>query len=891
MPAERAGYTVTMFLIDVSRSMGTVRTVDREDPDGSVREIEMTNLAYALQYVKLKIQEMIFNGRKTDQCGVILFGSEDTRNIVNAANGGYENVYEFIPIGQPNAGTIAKIDALEPSTTTGDPIDALIVGVETQARYLANKKTWTRKIVIITDGESPIEVEDWEATVAKMDSLSISLIIVGVDFDDEFLDYTEEGKSNIKVWFAYFCVDLADIPSKAANEKFYRTLTSSMADGRGVIGNCDYALQDVSRPEVKQVRSTLMATVLRIGDVDARPGEAIELSIKTSKCTALVRPKSWKKFALRESNKDEMDVDEEEKPESSEKIVYASLKMKTDYYIDLNAIKEGEDGDIEMKKEDDDESLLDPQPDQGDKPKKDTLDRVEKEELVRGFKYGTTYAPCPDGQFPRLPTRKGVDICGFFPRENFRRELAMGEIQYIWADPSSPQQQVALSSIVKAMQGGFEIYDDKTREKKETRPLLAIARWVTKDGMDPKMGILWPNSFDNVDCLLWCPVSLSSLPAITRLTFPPFEMPFADDVRKYTFASLDRLVNRKGEVLTEHPYLPTDEQMEAMNGLVDAMDLMNAGEKDEEGNRLPWFSTPEAFNPAVHRIKQAMFHCAVFDDITSNPVPPPHPDLLVFFEPPKRAMKRGQNALQECKDIFKVKEVLKRVGKAKKDGHAHAQEEDDNLLLLDRKRPLDKTQSQMSIVEDPSVSSPKKSKQPPVVDDGSETEEEDEELLLDKKNPAVPEHRKDGALPTPARSVSPHVDPGRAPGRIIGNTYPLKDFRKNIAQGDVVTKAVEDLSAVILEVIVKPFASRRKDEMLECMEVLRQTCLEEDEIDAWNGFMHEIKDKCLSKPGNPSFWEAVRQVGRELSLISKQEAGKQGGDSTVTENEAGEFIS
>src|SRR3984885_11402466 len=47
-------------------------------------------------------------------------------------------------------------------------IDALIVGIETQAEYLASKKTWTRKIVIVTDGESPIEIEDWEATVNKM---------------------------------------------------------------------------------------------------------------------------------------------------------------------------------------------------------------------------------------------------------------------------------------------------------------------------------------------------------------------------------------------------------------------------------------------------------------------------------------------------------------------------------------------------------------------------------------------------------------------------------------------------------------------------------------------------------------------------------------------------
>lgn len=60
-------------------------------------------------------------------------------------------------------------------------------------------------------------------------------------------------------------------------------------------------------------------------------------------------------------------------------------------------------------------------------------------------------------------------------------------------------------------------------------------------------------------------------------------MPFADDVRKYTFPSLDRLVNNKGEVLTKHPYMPTDEQMDAMGDFVDALNLMDAGEKDEEG--------------------------------------------------------------------------------------------------------------------------------------------------------------------------------------------------------------------------------------------------------------------------------------------------------------------
>jgi ATP-dependent DNA helicase 2 subunit 2 len=79
--------------------------------------------------------------------------------------------------------------------------------------------------------------------------------------------------------------------------------------------------------------------------------------------------------------------------------------------------------------------------------------------------------------------------------------------------------------------------------------------------------------------------------------------------------------------------------------------------------------------------------------------------------------------------------------------------------------------------------------------------------------------------PTPARSLSPPIDPGRAPGRIIGTTYPLADFQNNLKQGDVVTKAVEDLGWVIREIVMRPFSSRRTEELLECMRVLRDTSL------------------------------------------------------------------
>jgi ATP-dependent DNA helicase 2 subunit 2 len=87
----------------------------------------------------------IFNGRKTDQCGVVVFGSEgsqsplsralitlthscgiETNNVVHDKNGGYEHVSEYIPIAQPNATTLAKLDALKPSESSGDRAYTLI---------------------------------------------------------------------------------------------------------------------------------------------------------------------------------------------------------------------------------------------------------------------------------------------------------------------------------------------------------------------------------------------------------------------------------------------------------------------------------------------------------------------------------------------------------------------------------------------------------------------------------------------------------------------------------------------------------------------------------------------------------------------------------------------
>ena len=350
-------------------------------------------------------------------------------------------------------------------------------------------------------------------------------------------------------------------------------------------------------------------------------------------------------------------------------------------------------------------------------------------------------------------------------------------------------------------------------------------------------------------------------------------MPFADDVRNYPFASLETLINKKGEIVTEHPYLPTNEQMDAMEEFVDAMDLTDAGEKNEEGyvtsfihslirsvilhlcrEREPWFDTRLSYNPAIHRTKQAQFHSAIVQDLNTHPLPPPHPELSKYFEPPKRVLKRARKAIDHCKTAFNVREgesrlypspashalntrrprlVPKKVVRTRKEEHVRAPDEDEDMLLLDQKAPSGSgsgSRSQFARSQTQATISSRTQAKKPTADSGSETEEEedpDEELLLNRQ------HKP--ALPTPAGSLSPRprnddddmdVDQMRAPGRIVGATYPLKDFRANVKTGDLVTKAVEDLAYVIKDVISRPFAGRRTKEMLECMREMRKVALE-----------------------------------------------------------------
>jgi ATP-dependent DNA helicase 2 subunit 2 len=247
-----------------------------------------------------------------------------------------------------------------------------------------------------------------------------------------------------------------------------------------------------------------------------------------------------------------------------------------------------------------------------------------------------------------------------------------------------------------------------------------------------------------------------------------------------------------------------------------------------------------------------------------------------------------------------VSTVLKRVARPRKNDHARAQDDDDETLLLDRVAPSNHPQSRSHSQPEASGSQSQSQTSHAVVkpliprrgDDSATESESDEDVWL-------PSSKKGAKLPTPSPEPGIVTDPQRAPGRIIGMATPLADFKHNISQGDVVSKAVEDLGWAVKEVVLRPFAGRRHAEMMTCLEELREVCLQEDEIDAWNRYvflaticcmilwaignsiLRELKMECAKEPGNPTFWGEIKKRKGDLGLITASEAARYGGKSNI----------
>jgi hypothetical protein len=65
-------------------------------------------------------------------------------------------------------------------------------------------------------------------------------------------------------------------------------------------------------------------------------------------------------------------------------------------------------------------------------------------------------------------------------------------------------------------------------------------------------------------------------------------------------------------------------------------------------------------------MKQALFHGAIVEDLVADPLAPPHPELTKYLEPPKKVLKRANEAVDQCKTAFAITKGLIWINSGKK---------------------------------------------------------------------------------------------------------------------------------------------------------------------------------------------------------------------------------
>lgn len=125
----------------------------------------------------------------------------------------------------------------------------------------------------------------------------------------------------------------------------------------------------------------------------------------------------------------------------------------------------------------------------------------------------------------------------------------MGESCITIAQKTNEKARMALSSLIHAL---------------HELDSCAVARIIKKDGSDPLIVLLAPLIEPGLEGLIDVP------------------LPFAEDVRAYRFAPLDKVFNSSGGIMEKHKNLPSNDLKAAMSKFVDSMDLSTAG-KDDEG--------------------------------------------------------------------------------------------------------------------------------------------------------------------------------------------------------------------------------------------------------------------------------------------------------------------
>ncbi|NWZ42126.1 XRCC5 protein, partial [Brachypodius atriceps] len=239
---------------------------------------------------------------------------------------------------------------------------------------------------------------------------------------------------------------------------------------------------------------------------------------------------------------------------------------------------------------------------------------VQKDDTIQGFRYGSDIVPFSkedEEQMKYKTAEKCFSVLGFTRSSQIQRHYYMGnQALKVFAAKGDENAAVAFSALVRAL---------------DELKVVAIVRYAYDRRCNPQIGVAFPYIKDAYECLIYV------------------QLPYMEDLRQYVFSSLK---NSK-------KYLPTADQLSAVDSLIDSMNLIQ-----EDGETFEDLFKPSKIpNPHFQRLYQCLQHKAFHPD---KPLPPVEQHLLEMLEMPRVVRERCQAPLERVKALFPLKEVGKK---------------------------------------------------------------------------------------------------------------------------------------------------------------------------------------------------------------------------------------
>ncbi len=139
-----------------------------------------SDLDWSMRYVWDKITTTMAANRKTWTIGVVGLGTDETENDQEGDGlEGYEHITVLQHIGPMNMASLRDLQEKIKSSSTsgGDAISAIIAAIAMIQKY-CKKLKYERKIVLVTDGRSPIDGDMLEDVSEKINEEKIKLVVL-----------------------------------------------------------------------------------------------------------------------------------------------------------------------------------------------------------------------------------------------------------------------------------------------------------------------------------------------------------------------------------------------------------------------------------------------------------------------------------------------------------------------------------------------------------------------------------------------------------------------------------------------------------------------------------------------------------------------------------------